>query len=103
MYAGNAALKDSEYFEAGYDVLTLDASADRDTVRAEQPGVCLQGNFDPALLVSGTEESVRAEAQAMLRKLGGQKLIANLCEGLGGKEKPELVRAFVDAVHDYRD
>ena len=46
--------------KAGYDVLTLDATADRATVRSQLPGVCLQGNFDPALLVEGTPASVTA-------------------------------------------
>ena len=60
---------------------------------------CVQGDFDPALLVNGTPSSVREAAQAMVRELGGRGLIANLCEGLGGKEDPALVAAFVDAVH----
>jgi len=88
--------------EAGFDVLTLDASAEWSTVRAELPPRCLQGAFDPKLLVDGTEEEVVAATNAMLDTLGGQKLIANLCEGLGGKEKPELVNAFVNAVHAYK-
>lgn len=86
---------------AGYDVLTLDSTADRAAVRSQLPGVCLQGNFDPSLLVDGTPESVTAAANEMLDALGSHRLIANLCEGLGGKEKPELVAAFVDAVHAY--
>ena len=87
---------------AGYDVLTLDDTADRATVRDELPAVCLQGNFDPALLVEGTPESVRAAAHEMLDALGSTRLIANLCEGLGGKEQTSLVAAFVEAVHDYK-
>jgi uroporphyrinogen decarboxylase len=82
-------------------VLTLDNTADLDTVRDTLPPVCLQGAFDPKLLVDGSEESVAAATKQMLDRLGGQKLIANLREGLGGKEKPELVAAFVDAVHAY--
>lgn len=87
--------------KAGYDVLTLDATADRATVRSQLPGVCLQGNFDPALLVEGTPASVTAAVNSMLDELGSQKLIANLAEGLGGKEQCENVAAFVDAVHAY--
>jgi len=86
---------------AGYDVLTLDDTAERGAVRAQLPGACLQGNFDPALLVEGSEASVTSAVNEMLDSLGDQKLIANLCEGLGGKEKVELVAAFVDAVHAY--
>jgi len=87
--------------ECGFDVLTLDASADWATVRSDLPPACLQGAFDPKVLVDGTEEQVVEQTTAMLDALGGQKLIANLCEGLSGKEKPALVNAFVNAVHAY--
>ena len=92
--------------ECGFDVLTLDNTADLSTVRAELPPACLQGAFDPALLVkaNGSDEAkVRAEVQIMLKQLGSQNLIANLREGLSGKEDPELVTAFVDAVHAYKE
>ena len=91
--------------ECGFDVLTLDSSADLSTVRSSLPPVCLQGAFDPSLLVrdkGGTEEKVVAAVDEMLELLGPQKLIANLREGLSGKEDPALVTAFVDAVHAYR-
>ena len=87
--------------EAGYDVLTLDDTANRESVRTLLPDVCVQGNFDPALLVDGPEDRVRAATSDMIGALGSQRLIANLCEGLSGKEQPELVAAFVDEVTSY--
>ena len=90
--------------ECGFDVLTLDGTANWETVRTELPPVCLQGAFDPALLVreNGSDEAkVTKAVNEMLEALGPQKLIANLKEGLGGKEDPALVSAFVDAVHAY--
>jgi uroporphyrinogen decarboxylase len=92
--------------ECDFDVLTLDNTADWSTVRAELPPVCLQGAFDPALLVreNGSNEArVREAAHEMLDALGSDKLIANLREGLSGKEDPALVAAFVDAVHEYEN
>jgi len=91
--------------DAGYDVLTLDNTADLATCRESLPPKCLQGAFDPALLVreNGSDEAkVRAAVDEMLDVLGPAKLIANLREGLGGKEDPALVTAFVDAVHAYK-
>ncbi|KAL1526405.1 hypothetical protein AB1Y20_015118 [Prymnesium parvum] len=88
--------------EAGFDVLTLDGSRERSSVRELLPNVCLQGDFDPALLVDGTEQSVREAVNEMLDSLGSERLIANLREGLGGKEDPALVSVFIDAVHSYK-
>ncbi len=63
----------------------------------------LQGNYDPRELIDNgtkTPETVRQTAKDLLSELGPQRLIANLGEGLGGKESPELVKAFVDAIHE---
>ncbi|KAL3893436.1 MAG: hypothetical protein SGPRY_014237 [Prymnesium sp.] len=64
-----------------FDVLTLDGSIPRSSVRSLLPEVCLQGDFDPSLLVDGTEESVRQAVNQMLDELGADQLIANLREG----------------------
>jgi len=63
----------------------------------------LQGNYDPRELIEDgmkTSETVRQTARDLLEELGPQRLIANLGEGLGGKESPELVKVFVDAIHE---
>lgn len=61
----------------------------------------VQGNFDVALLQTGasTVDQVKEATKEMLLQLGPQLLIANLGEGLTGKEDPVLVAAFIDAVH----
>jgi uroporphyrinogen decarboxylase len=65
--------------------------------------VALQGDYDPRELIEDgtkTAETVRQTVKEMLEALGPQKLIANLGEGLGGKESTTLVKAFVDAIHE---
>jgi uroporphyrinogen decarboxylase len=96
----------------GYDVVTLDTPADRKISRLvleeafnNSPGqlkraASVQGNFDVALLQQGsTVAKVEAAVEEMLNDFGPQNLIANLGEGLGGKEDTELVAAFIDSVH----
>jgi len=94
--------------EAGYDVVTLDLSADPAAVRAQlkaeaegrnQVPARLQGNFDPQLLVDGSLSQITDETQKMLEAFGPQGLIANLGSGLMGKEDPTKVAHFVDEVH----
>merc|ERR1740123_2134696 len=103
---------------AGYDVVSADCNTDLGeaaaSLREEQQRIgygrvaTLQGNFDPKWLrpAEGSPEVVQEKVQEMLGSLGaarpegaGPRLIANLGEGLSGAESPELVEAFVDAVH----
>lgn len=89
-----------------FDVITFDGSLPRDQIRQIIAGkdITIQGNYDPAELVDDgnkkTIESVQDTAKQYLYDLGPQRLIANLGEGLGGKESPILVNAFIDAIHD---
>lgn len=88
-----------------YNVITMDGATDRKSARAmaDQYGVSLQGNYDPAEMIEAngkTSETVRATAVQMLNDLGPSNLIANLGEGLGGKESPALVDVFVNAIHE---
>lgn len=100
--------------QAGYNVVTLGTAVDRTTVRstlrdAANGGTAavVQGNFDPKLLVRREDitieeqkAEVREATRAMLIALEPHALIANLGEGLSGKEDTDLVACFVDAVHD---
>ena len=104
VFCRGACHMNGELGPLGYDVVTMDGSVDRSTARATVgESVSLQGNYDPAELIEAnnkTMETVQATAKQLLVDLGPQRLIANLGEGLGGKESPALVKAFVDAIHE---
>jgi len=103
VFARGASFANRDLANLEYDIVTIDGSVDRNTARdvvGEKAG--LQGNYDPRELIEDgtkTKETVRQTVREMLEALGPQRLIANLGEGLGGKESPTLVKEFVDAVH----
>jgi uroporphyrinogen decarboxylase len=84
-----------------YNVITIDDEVETANARQGLGNLCIQGNYHPNQLWAGnTPESVRESAKQMLKELGPQHLIANLGQGLSGKEDPELVKMFVDAIHE---
>lgn len=106
VFSRGACFANEELSKLGFDVVTIDGSVDRSTARAAVgTRAGLQGNYDPRNLIpdeegTKTPETVRETAKQLLEELGPQRLVANLGEGLGGKESPELVSAFVDAIHE---
>lgn len=106
VFSRGASFANNKLSKLEYDVVTIDGSVDRKTARdAVDNRVALQGNYDPRELIEDAEgtktpETVRETAREMLEVLGPQKLIANLGEGLGGKESTMLVDAFVTSIHE---
>lgn len=104
VFSRGASFANEELSKLGYDVITIDGSVDRATARDVVGGrTGLQGNYDPRELIAENGknvDTVRQSAKELLMSLGTQRLIANLGEGLGGKESPELVNAFVEAIHE---
>jgi len=107
VFCRGACYANERLSKMGYDVVTMDGDVDRSTARATVGGRCgLQGNYDPAELIEEngkTPETVKESAKALIDELGPQRLIANLGEGLGGKESTELVQVFVDSIHEYSE
>ncbi|MDP4149517.1 MAG: uroporphyrinogen decarboxylase [Bacteroidota bacterium] len=64
------------------------------------PTVVLQGNFDPAKLLSPVEV-IRREVDVMLDAFGGQHHIANLGHGILPEVPVDHARAFVEAVKNH--
>jgi len=104
VFCRGACYANEKVSKLGFDIVCIDGSVDRSEARSAVEDRCgLQGNYDPSELIYGngkTVETVRETAKKMLEELGPQRLIANLGEGLGGKESPALVSAFVDAIHE---
>jgi len=62
--------------------------------------IALQGNFDPAKLLSPVP-IIKKEVKKMLHDFGGQHYIANLGHGILPNVPVDHARAFVDTVKEY--
>ena len=65
------------------------------------PGVCLQGNLDPAAFVAGGEVACR-EARRIIDTLGDRPFVFNLGHGVLPQTDPAAVGALVDYVKSVR-
>jgi uroporphyrinogen decarboxylase len=97
LYSKNSSHLLSSLFTIGADVLSVDWRIDlAEARRALGPGVALQGNVDPAVLL-GPESGVRNAARAAVEKTGGIGHILNLGHGILPSTPVENARAFVEA------
>lgn len=64
--------------------------------------ITLQGNFDPAKLLSSPEK-IYSEAQQMIRDFGVQRYIANLGHGILPNVPLENAEAFIKAIVEFKE
>jgi uroporphyrinogen decarboxylase len=83
------------------DGVSLDSSVSLDWARQVLPGVCLQGNLDPAALVAGAEVACR-EAKRIIETLSDRAFVFNLGHGVLPQTDPDAVAALVDYVKSVR-
>ena len=81
---------------SGADVLSVDWRVSLADARRRLPGMPLQGNLDPAVLL-GTPEDVDRRTRAMIARTGGAAHIANLGHGILPGARLDCVEAFFAA------
>jgi uroporphyrinogen decarboxylase len=83
---------------AGADGVALDQSVNADWAAAHvQPGTCVQGNLDPALLVTGGA-ALEAGARRVVSAFSGGAHIFNLGHGITPEASPDHVARLVEVV-----
>jgi uroporphyrinogen decarboxylase len=83
------------------DGISLDTGVPLGWARQALPGVCLQGNLDPAALVAGGEVACR-EARRIIETMGDRPFVFNLGHGVLPQTDPSAVGALVDYVKSVR-
>lgn len=99
---GTATLLEAQA-EAGGHVIGLDWRVELDrTWERLGPGVAVQGNLDPVLLLAPVQE-IRRQAAIILDQAAGRPgHVFNLGHGILPQTPVDHVRALVDFVHEYR-
>jgi uroporphyrinogen decarboxylase len=88
--------------ETGVDALGLDETVDPAWANAElPPGMPVQGNLDPLLLLAGGDELDRA-AERILAAFAGRPHVFNLGHGIDKETPVEHVHRLLDTVRTWR-
>lgn len=92
-----------EMAQSGAAALGVDWTVRPEQARAFTGGtITLQGNFDPARLLS-PPEVIRRMVHEMIRAFGKDRYIVNLGHGILPEVPVEHAGAFIQAVKDYRE
>ncbi|OLF15511.1 uroporphyrinogen decarboxylase [Actinophytocola xanthii] len=82
------------------EVVSVDWRRPLHECRAELPGMALQGNLDPGLLLTTPELAVAGAHEVLRAGLGGPHIF-NLGHGVLPGTNPDTVARLVDAVHEF--
>lgn len=92
-----------EMAQSGAAALGVDWTCTPEVARKLSGGtITLQGNFDPARLLS-PPETIRRMVHEMIRAFGKDRYIVNLGHGILPNVPVENAGAFIQAVKDYRE
>lgn len=101
LYAKNGAHLLPALARTGANVLSVDWRTDLAEARAKLGSrVALQGNVDPAVLLSSGEQ-IQYAVRAAIAKTGGVGHILNLGHGILPQTPAENAKAFVRAAHEF--
>jgi len=85
---------------AGADVVGVDWRVPLDIARSRLgPGVALQGNLDPALVVAGWEAAASGAREVLRHSDGHPGHVFNLGHGVLPESDPDVLARVVDLVH----
>lgn len=102
VFAKDAHFARKEMGQLNCDTIGLDWTMNIEESRALiGANKTLQGNADPCLLYADFD-TIRKEAQKMLKAFGPGRHIANLGHGLYPDLEKDKVRCFVDAIKEFR-
>ena len=90
------------FAESQYDVIGVSWKDHPERARNLLPGKTLQGNLDPAVLLSNDREVIQREVWNMMDKFGTERYIANLGHGMMPEMNPEMAKWFLEAVKSYK-
>jgi uroporphyrinogen decarboxylase len=82
--------------ESGADVLSVDWRVSLSEARRHAPGLSLQGNLDPGILLGPPEEVTRRVGE-LVAETGGRAHIVNLGHGVLPQTPLESAEAFFEA------
>ena len=86
--------------DSQYDVVGVSWKDDPERVRRILPGKVLQGNLDPAVLLSNDKQIIKRQVVEMLNSFGTGSHIANLGHGMMPEMNPDMARWFLEAVKE---